>query len=89
MKKSIKVRVTQKNIDEGCMENFHFCPIARAVRAAGFERITVDGCELSIGQYGHGQKVYRLSKKARNFVNNFDQGVPVRPFTFHAKEASW
>ena len=89
MSKAINVRVTQKHIDEGCGGNLHFCPIAKAVRDAGFERVSVDGYIISIGQYGHGREEYKLPRIAKNFVVNFDNGDKVKPFTFTAKEYVW
>ena len=81
----MRVNVTRADINKGCPESVHFCPIARAVRRKGYKRVSV-GNTICIGQYGHGLREFDLPYTAMNFVDNFDAGEVVKPFSFTAVE---
>jgi len=76
---TLQIRVTRDDIRKGIPENVHMCPIARAVRRAGRERVTVDDCIATR------TKNFELPDVAQRFMRSFDWGRPVKPFTFTAK----
>lgn len=73
------VRVTQDDINNGVPGNPHLCPIARAVRRAGRERVSVDNDEIVTRS-----KTFDLPTEAVRFLCRFDASRPVKPFTFSA-----
>jgi len=76
-KQDIKVAKTSKK--KGCPKAY-YCPIAFAVRRRWLSAYIID---LSI--YIDGLEPATLTKRARDFVSNFDAGKPVKPFTFRIK----
>lgn len=72
------VPITKKHIEEGLKGDEHSCPIAKAV----IEKLQANTRQVSIG----GNGAYRIAGKsyespnADTFVENFDQGDPVKPF---------
>lgn len=77
---SITVSVTQENIDKGVARACTFCPIALALRDLG-DRYSyiVNGRSL----YNiHHERVAYLPLEASWFVQDFDAGRHVDPFTF-------
>ena len=73
------VHVTQDDINKGVEGNSHLCPIARAVRRLGKKRVTVDGAQIQVRS-----RWYEMPYKAEKFVDRFDMGKRVKPFTFTA-----
>lgn len=76
----IKINVTQKNIDEGGRCMALSCPIALALN-----NVFVPDKMLSTNQYtfhtGNGID-YKLPPEVTKFINNFDDGKKVEPFSF-------
>lgn len=79
----VKVEVKAKHIKAGLPENFRFCPIALAVKDKGFQRpyVTV---EVSAYDKEDNPVVASLPLKALNFIDKFDEGKKVKPFSFVA-----
>lgn len=77
-----QVQVTQKHIEKGARNNSGKCPIALALRSIGATRVGVGGALCRFRIEGAKHELVRLPKKARDFVENFDDGNPVRPFRF-------
>lgn len=84
---SLKVEVTQKDIDIGLRGDCSQCPVAlavsRALIAAGLEYgVGVD--ELNIKLFRHGMLVHtiRTPKEVAEFIEDFDSRYSVEPFLF-------
>jgi hypothetical protein len=76
MKKTINV--TQEDIDNGNNADACACPVALALRRSfKVDDIWVQPYEMSAN--GH---VYMNPSKVRDFINNFDRGMKVKPFKF-------
>lgn len=73
------IEVTQEDIDAGIKKNCTKCPIALAVQRA-FKNSSLEIGGLSVYQDCH--KVCEMPYEARVFVQCFDDGKPVNPFTF-------
>ena len=81
-----KVRVTRKHIKMGMPAAAASCPIALAVRdyMKGYEygTIYVDHEYIGIGPHG-----FLCPRKVKRFIEAFDAGRPVEPFTFLLRSA--
>jgi len=84
MKKLLKIDVRKTNIRKGIRSTPKLCPIALAGRRVSHKEVVVDGTYLSL-TCGDEELSYTLPKKARRFVDRFDAGKPVKPFTFTAR----
>ena len=82
----MKVTVTQHHINIGQRLVPNMCPIALAIRdvCPNWHLITVSPEDVNV--FVHRMDCvyisYDLPQKARNFVNSFDQKMPVQPFSF-------
>ena len=72
--------VTAHDIKRGVSANVCKCPVARAARRT--LRRQVEVCDLLTVNYRRFDAKYRLPKRALNFINRFDTGKSVKPFTF-------
>lgn len=72
------VKVTQKDIDGGVPGRAKNCPITIALRRE-FKGSWMVICDA----YSSKGKIY-LGRKARKFISRFDNGLPVKPFSFSA-----
>jgi hypothetical protein len=79
----LKVSVTQKHIDKGKPHNPEYCPIAYAMRDLGFKDLDVGGSDVT-GTLGGFTTTYYGPAKNDIFVQKFDSGEKVKPFTFVA-----
>lgn len=76
----IKIDVTAEDIVNGVRGVAFACPIARAVKRMGSSQVYVAyGC-LECDE-GEGF----LPKSASDFVDRFDEGLPVSPFSFEVE----
>jgi hypothetical protein len=76
--KKLKINVTEKDIEDGIEKDSHWCPIARAVRRIFPDQpITVGDDTVMIDDH----HIY-LTRRAMEFVHNFDTEGPVEPFAF-------
>ncbi len=75
--KTLKIHVTKEDIEKGKQQH---CPINRALRRLGFRRVYVScrQCKLR-------SEWIDLPANAIRFINKFDNGKPVSPFTFTLK----
>ena len=79
--KSLKVTVTLHNIRRGLILHRMSCPIALAVRRATHRtNVSVSGTTIYAGK-----SAFALPQKAINFIDDFDYGDHVTPFTFTAR----
>lgn len=88
MKSFIKVTVTKEHIKKGRQawkkgaRRFESCPIHCAVRKIFDERfyIYIDTIRFDDDLLSHG---IPLPEDAKQFINDFDNDRPVKPFTFY------
>lgn len=83
----MKINVTQEHINTGEAGNCKACPVALALLDAG---IALAG--LSVGQdeitWMRSVPTYRIDTPSRvaKFIEAFDEGAPVKPFSFILQE---
>jgi hypothetical protein len=86
----MKIKVTKRDIENsaGYEESLEYCPIAFAVKRQMKTDcgIKVYGDDIQILTIGHPYRFYKLPKKAKDFIQKFDEGKEVKPFTFEAKQ---
>lgn len=76
--KTITITVTSEDIANGKRRYFTACPIALACKRAGLKRIRVLDYAIRYGFSG----IEGLKPKVKAFVHKFDEGEPVKPFSF-------
>lgn len=94
MENVVTIEVIQGDIDEGLRDNSRDCPIAIACRRAfpGRTPVVMDAFSRGnhynhIGIYGAiTVKHYEIPMAALNFINDFDSGKHVQPFSFQISE---
>lgn len=77
----MRVEVTAEDIAKGRRSSCSRCPIARALKRAGFADVSVYNYEFWHGENGEA----RLPRSAQAFIRRFDDKKPVTPFVF----ATW
>lgn len=85
----MKIEVTQEDIDSGERRCEGGCPIAMAVsRAFGFCRVVVKTLNCCVWAENRTSLplYFSLPMAARQFIQNFDNGEGVDPFTFDLEE---
>jgi len=86
----MKIHVTEKHIKKGVISDPWNCPIAIAIqKATGIEpTVTSEWYILDSVKFPVPKKVSKLPmpKKVSKFIDDFDQGKPVKPFNFVLKE---
>lgn len=90
--KKITIAVSQEDIDSGKALSFTRCPVARAIRRAGFIKPSVGlGAAYNVPaiaevRYGDGYYWwYALSRAARRAIIKFDKTGEMKPFRFVMK----
>ena len=84
----MKIEITQHDIDNGVKGEYQLCPIARAVKRKINGEVIVLEDDISIfttdiiRRYSY----YKLPQKAKDFMQRFDDGKKVKPFTFEARK---
>ena len=79
----VRIEVMQEDIDKGERTACEFCPVARAVCRALGERLgyaKVDGFSIDLGVWP--EEEYRTPAVVNAFIERFDAGEPVEPFSF-------
>jgi hypothetical protein len=78
---SITISVTQTHIECGARGDEDSCPIAMAMRDAGY--LDPEVYEDAVVFFDGNDKItYKHSSESRDFINTFDTGGPVTPTTF-------
>ncbi len=81
----MRIRVTQRDIDEGVQYNCFHCPVARAVKR-GFRATEVWVREIIIVRKTGSQRTYVTPTAAADFIEQFDSAVlefeSPKPFSF-------
>lgn len=78
----MKISVKQEHIERGEREEPYACPVALAMRESLGKKVYVDRLEFLI----NGSVVAKLPKSCARFIETFDRGLPVKPFSFRIKE---
>jgi hypothetical protein len=82
----ITVNVTQRDIERGIRSKCSDCPVALAVKRALGKRVKVfSGVSTSYLYLDHNKKPFPLPASAVEFIDRFDSGHKVEPFTFKLK----
>lgn len=84
---SIKIKVTQKDIDRGIKGSVFACPLALAASRKIDGPIKVGEDQLGDVHLLTHEDDFKLPLKAVKFYYDFDTGRPVRPFTFTPKRS--
>jgi hypothetical protein len=83
LQKRVLISVTQKDIDEGRINDCVQCPIARACSRIFFKEYFVTGLDAQpMRSYG-GWAPRRLPRSARRFIQSYDKKQAVAPFRFY------
>lgn len=77
----MKIEVTQEDIRNGKCKSFWGCPIALALARAGFKDVIVSAAYACSKD-----KTLDFPVEALHFINRFDRGETVKPFTFEINE---
>ena len=86
MNTTYMVEVTQRDIDDGEPRNCYMCPVALALQRVTGLSVDVDGPILYLFPMHASKLLYCYAPvPVRAFMNRFDTGKPVQPFTFEAK----
>ena len=78
----LKIQVKQKHIKAGRINDGGNCPIALACRDAAIVCPNVSTMWISYRGSDYYRRSTPLPQKAIEFVDNFDNGKPVKPFSF-------
>jgi hypothetical protein len=76
----MKIEVTQEHIDNGKCKDANYCPIALAIQDAlnlNASQVEVDGIFIEVNDHP-----FETTEEIDGFVDAFDHGKPVAPFTF-------
>lgn len=90
----MKIVVDAEAIKNGIAKNRYECPVALAIRKAGYKTVfccpndILVGRELGMAPSGPGMRRIFLdpAHPARSFMFAFDKGEPVEPFEFELEE---
>ncbi len=73
------IRLTRADIENGVGLDRYLCPIACALRRHGLSAPEVGETYVTVGPHLGGT----LSERAKRFIQQFDDGRPVQPFSFY------
>lgn len=76
------IEVTEQHIKKGNAGSCGSCPIALALKDAGFKHPVVDHSSFCYIMVGGGIKKLSLPYNAIDFIVRFDSGKKVHPFSF-------
>ena len=81
----MRIRVTQRDIDEGVQGNSFHCPVARAIKRA-FKAAEVWVREMIIVTRAGVRETYVTPSEVRDFIERYDSAVlefeSPKPFSF-------
>jgi hypothetical protein len=86
--KTITVKVTQEDIEQGKPGVCDACPIALALVRGGADWADVWQGGVLVGGDDGGGDEYVMPKRGQAFVYRFDRGEPVEPSTFRLRAKS-
>jgi len=84
------VNVTEAAIKAGIAQNSCHCPITRAINEQypELKRVIVDWATIRFTDTDNARYIYFTPNPAKDFISAFDQGVPVKPFSFTVRMAT-
>lgn len=89
MRKTLIVRVSEEDIEKGKRGNMWACPIACALKRAGYvnQQRPIVRRLVDLGSAG----LYSHSRASMQFAKDFDSGRSVKPSTFRLRrsEEKW
>lgn len=86
--KQIDIEITERDIAKGKAGDPCNCPVARGLRRAFHERVVSAGMGImSVGPKKR-RKRWRTPAAVTVFIDDFDEGRKVEPFTFHLQSES-
>ena len=78
----MQINVTHYHIKHGTRNSLRYCPVARAMKTAGFTVRSVDNKTIHVVM-ARGQNTYfKTPTTVAQFINNFDLKRHVLPFHF-------
>lgn len=77
----MKIKVTKHHIYKGSLGNCYECPIALALKHAGFTNVWVVDLDLQV-YYNGRNRILPTPQSCYDFIHNFDKGQDVEPFEF-------
>ena len=87
LKNRIKVEVTAQDIRRGKRGTCQLCPVAKTVKRVlgrGYRVSICDDIYVTAVKGDIGEVSFNMPVEAQTFINNFDYGRPVKPFSFVA-----
>lgn len=66
------IHVTQKHINDGISGNAYLCPIALALKDAGFDRVCVTRHMIRVTLEDHSYHVIKIQGKLQDFIDCAD-----------------
>ena len=86
MRKNLRVNITKTDIERGLRNSTTHCPVARALNRK-LKRYDVRVyCDQVVMGQSVLTRIIRLPRKTVRFIELFDEGKGVKPFSFIAKE---
>ena len=83
----MRIEVTAQDIRKGKKSNCMRCPVALAVkRLLPGHEVWADSLSIDVWTHDEYRRVATTPKKVATFMDRFDTGQPVKPFTFTMKE---
>jgi hypothetical protein len=80
---AMRIRVTQECINDGVQCDCRACPVALAIRRKYPKRdVSVYRDEMLLR---HPYRKISLPQRACDFITAFDEGMPIKPFSFELK----
>lgn len=84
----MKIKVEQKHINAGQRFKCHLCPVALAIQHTtdtSQDEVSVGMTTIQWSDKSKGNYETPTPASARRFISQFDQGKPVKPFSFELK----
>jgi hypothetical protein len=78
----MKVRVTRQDIRKGVKESQDSCPVARAIKRITHKKVYVDPDSIIVYYRRDQSTFYDTTSEVTDFIELFDDGGKVSPFTF-------
>lgn len=82
----MKISVLQEDIDKGDKHSYKTCPLALAIsRKVPQYDVLVALMYVTLGKNKKDALIFKLSRPARKFIDDFDRGLSVSPQSFILK----
>lgn len=84
-KTEVVITVTESHIKRGNIAESKSCPIALAFHSKKYTNVDVDGDTVVFTNRSGREIDFALPNKAKKFIDRFDSGKKVKPFSFTLK----